>query len=102
LFTPLQGAPRGSVANRPLIHELDPDQKELAESRSDGPLTVAEVRRLVESLKDIPKVLADAEPAMKARVYAELGIRITYEPGSRVVIAEARPASTSVRVGGGT
>ena len=39
---------------------------------------------------------------MKAKVYAELGIRITYEPGQRLVVAEARLACTPGGVGGGT
>ena len=43
-------------------------------------------------LKDIPAIMADADPKLKAKVYSDLGIKITYEPGSRIVVAEARLA----------
>ena len=45
-------------------------ERELAEAGSDGPLSADEVRRLVDSLRAIPEVLADA---LKAKVYSELG-----------------------------
>ena len=75
-------------------------ERELAGLSNEGPLTVEEIRALVLALKDIPKVLADADPKLKAKIYAELGIRIIYEPGSRVVVAEARPTCTTGGVGG--
>lgn len=75
-------------------------ERELAQASSDGPLSTDEVRRLVDSLKDIPQVLADADPKLKAKVYSELGVRITYEPGNRLVVAEARLACTTGGVGG--
>ena len=55
----------------------------------------------LDSLKAIPEVLADTDP-LKAKVYSELGVRITYEPGNRLVVAEVRLACTSGGVGGGT
>jgi site-specific DNA recombinase len=58
-------------------------ERELAQTRSDGQLMAEEVRQLVRSLKDIPKVLADSDPKLKAKVYGELGVRIAYEPGER-------------------
>jgi hypothetical protein len=75
-------------------------ERELAEASSDGPLSTDEVRWLVDSLKDIPQVLADADPKLKAKAYSELGVRITYEPGNRLVVAEARLACTTGGVGG--
>jgi site-specific DNA recombinase len=77
-------------------------ERELAQTRSDGQLMAEEVRQLVQSLKDIPKVLADSDPKLKAKVYGELGVRIAYEPGERLVVAEARLACTTGGVGGGT
>jgi hypothetical protein len=74
----------------------------LAELRDDGPISAEEIRRPVESLSDVPSMLADAYPKLKSKLYAELGISIRYEPGSRVVIAEARPACADSRVGGRT
>ncbi len=76
-------------------------ERELAQSRAGGKMTAEEVRQLLEGLKDIPQVLADADPAMKAKVYAQLGVRITYEPGDRLVVAEARLACTTPGVSEG-
>lgn len=39
----------------------------------------------------ITKVLATADPKLKAEVYEELSVSITYEPDRRVVIAQATP-----------
>jgi hypothetical protein len=49
-------------------------------------------------------MLAEADPKLKAAVYADLGITLTYRPEDRVVVAESRPvaACTNERVGGGT
>ena len=77
-------------------------ERELSEENPAGQLTAEQIRRLVLGLRDIVAVLADADPKLKAQVYAELGITITFEPGSRIVVAEARPASTTERVGEGT
>lgn len=76
-------------------------EREIAEARPEGQLTGKEIKALVLTLKDVTLALADADPAQEAKVYAETGDRITYEPGSRVVIAEAQPPCTTVRVGGG-
>ena len=80
-------------------------ERELAQSFAGGKMTAEEVRQLLEGLKDIPQVLADTDPATEAKVYAQLGVRITYEPGDRLVVAEARLACTTPPrggVGGGT
>ncbi len=77
-------------------------ERELSEADPDGQFTAEQIRDLVVSLKDIPTVLADADPKAKADLYAEMGLSITYEPGSRIVIAEARPACATGCVGGGT
>ena len=66
--------------------------------------TVLEIRQLVEQLGDIAGALANADPKLKAQVYDELGIRVTYDPTRRVARIESRPESpwATVRVGGGT
>jgi hypothetical protein len=53
---------------------------------------------------DIAKVLADADQAARAKVYAELGARVTYDPVNRRLVAEAAPAfaCTTECVGGGS
>lgn len=48
-----------------------------------------EIRALVQALGDISAVLRAAAPEDKAEVYRQLGLRLTYEPGRRLVRAEA-------------
>jgi hypothetical protein len=45
------------------------------------------------------EALANADPALKAELYAELGLRLVYHPDGRVIV-ESRPAVYSERVGG--
>jgi hypothetical protein len=56
---------------------------------------------LVNGLGNLFDVLANAAPEDKAEVYARLGLRLTYDPARRVVIAESDPWA-KVSVGGGT
>ena len=53
---------------------------------------------LVASLRDITATLAAADPVDKAKVYAEMGIDITYHQEGRVVI-ESRPRVVESSVG---
>jgi hypothetical protein len=39
-------------------------------------------------LADVARVLADANPADKAEIFHQLGLKLTYYPGRRVVEAE--------------
>ena len=64
-------------------------------------VTEVELRELIAGVADGVKLLASAEPGDKAELYAELGVRLTFEPVRGVVVAEAAPCTT-VRVGGGT
>jgi len=50
-------------------------------------------------LRDITAVLATADPKDKAEVYAELGVRVTYDHLRRVISVSAGP-DTTARVGG--
>jgi site-specific DNA recombinase len=52
----------------------------------------------VNGLSNLLDVLADAAPEDKAEVYRQLGLRLTYDPARRVVIAESDPWA-KVRVG---
>jgi hypothetical protein len=47
---------------------------------------------LVEALRDIVDVLADADPAHKAELYAELGVSLTYPIDGRVAVLGPPPA----------
>jgi site-specific DNA recombinase len=70
---------------------------------ADGPeeLTLDQVRQLVAGIQDAGALLGRADPKIKAQVYAELGISVTYDPHRRVAKVKARPCSTE-RVGGPT
>ena len=61
-------------------------------------LTAEDVKALVASLQDITATLAAADPADKAKVYAEMGIDITYHQDGRVVV-ESRPRVVESSVG---
>ena len=61
-------------------------------------LTTEDVKAVVASLQDITATLAAADPADKAKVYAEMGIDITYHQDGRVVV-ESRPRVVESSVG---
>ena len=48
-----------------------------------------EITNLGQALGDIVTVLRDADPADKAEVYRQLGLRLTYQPETQTVRAEA-------------
>ena len=54
-----------------------------------APMTREQITSVVTALGDILAVLADADPADKAEIYGQLGLRLTYQPGRRIVHAEA-------------
>jgi len=57
--------------------------------QTTGRLSRDQIRSLVEAIGSIRGVLARAEPADKAEVYKQLGLRLTYQPRPRIVRAEA-------------
>jgi site-specific DNA recombinase len=75
-------------------------ERELGTTVPKEPMTAAEVRALVTGLRSTVQALSNADPALKAELYAELGIRLVYHSDGRVVV-ESRPAVYSERVGGG-
>jgi site-specific DNA recombinase len=76
----------------------------LQDSTPAPALTKAEIKAMVQGMWDIAKALRTAAPDDKAEVYRELGIKVRYEPGDRVIIAQAggSDACSTERVGGGT
>ena len=46
---------------------------------------------MITTLHDIMSVLDKADPADKTEIYGHLGLRLTYQPEERKVIAQARP-----------
>lgn len=64
-----------------------------------------EIAALIDSLGSLLAVLHEADPADKAEVYSQLGLRLTYHPETQTVRAEAHldPHYCGVdRVRGGT
>jgi hypothetical protein len=76
-------------------------EQELGAAVPEEQMTKEQIRKLVLGLKDIAAQLRDADPRLKAEVYSELGVRVTYDPHRRVIGIGAGPCSTA-RVGGGT
>lgn len=76
-------------------------EAQLGRSIPGGKLDKAQVRALIEALRDIVGVLADADRDDKAELYAELGVEMTYHPRGSVSVRMA-PRGLKVRVGGGT
>ena len=65
----------------------------------------AEIRGLVTALGDIAAALRDADPADKAEVYRQLGLRLTYRPETQTVRASVDLSAhrgVMVRVRGST
>jgi hypothetical protein len=52
-------------------------------------MTRGQIASIVTALGDILAVLKAADPADKAEIYSQLGPRLTYQPGQRLVRAEA-------------
>jgi site-specific DNA recombinase len=51
-------------------------------------VTETEIKSIATKLAGIARVPADADPADKAELFRQLGLKLTYHPGTRVVEAE--------------
>lgn len=64
-------------------------------------MTEAEIRTIVGKLAQVASVLHDANPDEKAEIFRQLGLKLTYHPGRRLVRATVEPVgygfSDSVR-----
>ncbi len=68
-----------------------------ATGHNHGRLSREQLAALVNGLGNLLEVLANAALEDKAEVYRQLGLRLTYDPARRVVVAESDPwASVSV------
>lgn len=61
-------------------------------------MTADEIRTLVEAMSGIAAILKVAHPADKAELYRELGLRLIYEPGPRLIKAEASPSGSCTKM----
>jgi hypothetical protein len=78
-------------------------ERDLADIAPAEPLTEAEVRALVLALGDMVRRPKKANPELRAKVYADLGVQITYDPDLREVVATLSPGAWgTARVGGRT
>jgi site-specific DNA recombinase len=83
------------------VDRLAAERELQAVAATSTTVSEAELRDLIGDAADGVKMLGSAGPGDKAELYAELGVRLTFEPGRGVVVAEATPCTT-VCVGGGT
>ncbi|MER5458744.1 hypothetical protein ABT008_28640 [Micromonospora sp. NPDC002389] len=56
-------------------------------------LTRQQISDLVTALGDIVTVLREADPADRAEVYRQIGLRLTYDPGKQKVRVQAQPVA---------
>jgi hypothetical protein len=68
-----------------------------------GVLSPTDLRALIEGLGDLVSVLERANPKERAKVYADLGVTLTYRPEEGLVDVRAVPVAACAyeRVGGG-
>lgn len=66
-----------------------PPSKTSAAPSPEATLSEAQISAIVASLKDHLRVLADADPATKATLFANLGLSLTYHPNRQTVSVEA-------------
>ena len=67
-------------------------ERSLAQLLPQPPVSATELREIVEELADIPAVLAEADPELRARVYVDLRITLTYRPVADLVTVAAVPS----------
>jgi site-specific DNA recombinase len=61
-----------------------------ARPASNGmPLTEDAIQQIIQALGDIRDIIQDADPAAKARIYNQLELRLTYQPGKNLVHTQA-------------
>ena len=75
-------------------------EQDLAVAGPHADLTTDEIEGMLADVPDKVAMLTQADPATNQRLYAELGLTLTYQPDDHLVRVEARPAWESVRVGG--
>ena len=66
-------------------------QAKLRSATGRNTMTPQEITAIVTALGDIVKVLADAEPEDKIKIYARLGLQLTYDINANTIEAVAEP-----------
>jgi hypothetical protein len=57
-----------------------------------GRMTDEEIKAVVDKLADVARVLSTADANDKSEIFRQLGLRLTYQPGRRLVEARISPA----------
>ena len=60
-------------------------------SRSTAGMTEEEIKSVVDKLTDVIQVLSTANADDKSEIFRQLGLRLTYHPGRRIVEAKIEP-----------
>ncbi|SCL24699.1 recombinase family protein [Micromonospora inyonensis] len=63
---------------------------QMIQTTGPRPMSRTEITNLVHALGDITTVLRDADPADKAKVYRQLGLRLVYHPETQTARAEVK------------
>ncbi len=61
-------------------------------------LSRTEIKNVIDALDGLLAILGRADPADKADVYRQLGLRLTYDHQTQTVLAESRPAPDGVLI----
>jgi hypothetical protein len=61
-------------------------------------MTADEIRTIVDALSGIGAILQAADPSDKIEIYRQVGLRLTYKPGLRLISAEATPNGSCTKV----
>jgi len=101
------GANPATVAGWIAETEAEKASYALVMRRSDQPrarMTEQEIKAVVDKLADIARVLSQADPNDKSEIFRQLGLKLTYHPGRRIVEAkiELAPHGFFESVRGGT
>jgi hypothetical protein len=93
-------SPRSRSGSPKLNESASPAEAPLGRVVPGGKLTKTQTRALVEALRDIVDVLAEADPADKAELYTELGVSLTSHTDGRVAVRHSRVGYKCVSEGG--
>lgn len=73
-------------------------EADLRRSTGRRTMTADEINTLVEGIASFATILRQADPADKAEIYRQLGIKLTYKPGLRLIQAEASPSGSCTKM----
>jgi DNA invertase Pin-like site-specific DNA recombinase len=66
-------------------------QAEIRAATGQHHMSRNDIATIVAALGDLARVVAEADPADKSEIYAQLGLMLTYQPGKRLVEATIKP-----------